>query len=201
MRACMTALRVIGSLLGATLLGLAMLWAVAAILLGRIEPERLRQALALLFAAGFGWTLLQVRPWPRAVLRIAAASLAVVVAFVFAPASNQGRWQPDVARTSTIDIVGNRIVVHNGRNFRWQTETEFREDWKDREYRLSELSDVDLIMSYWGPREYCHSFVSFGFSNGERLAVSVETRKEISEQYSALAGFFRRYELIYIFSD
>ena len=56
-------------------------------------------------------------------------------------------------------------------------------------------------MSYWGPVDYCHTFVSFGFEGGEQLAVSVETRKEVGESYSTWAGFFKRFELIYVFAD
>ena len=42
-----------------------------------------------------------------------------------------------------------------------------------------------------------HIMLSFGF-DGEQVAISIETRKEKGEDYSTLAGFFRRYELYYI---
>jgi hypothetical protein len=45
-----------------------------------------------------------------------------------------------------------------------------------------------------------HIMVSFGFA-GEHVAFSIETRKEKGEPYSATAGFFKRYELIYIVGD
>ena len=44
-------------------------------------------------------------------------------------------------------------------------------------------------------------FLSFSFSDGEHLAISIETRKEKGEAYSTLAGFFRRYELYYVVAD
>lgn len=43
--------------------------------------------------------------------------------------------------------------------------------------------------------------VSFGFQDKEYLAVSIETRKEKGERYSTFAGFFRQYELYYVFAD
>jgi Domain of unknown function (DUF4105) len=43
--------------------------------------------------------------------------------------------------------------------------------------------------------------VSFGFACKDYLAVSIETRKEKSERYSTLAGFFRNYELYYAIAD
>ncbi len=39
------------------------------------------------------------------------------------------------------------------------------------------------------------------FSGGRYVAISVETRRERGEAYSAVAGFFRRYELIYVVAD
>jgi len=43
--------------------------------------------------------------------------------------------------------------------------------------------------------------VSFGFGGKDYVALSVETRKEKSETYSTLAGFFRNYELYYVIAD
>jgi hypothetical protein len=45
-----------------------------------------------------------------------------------------------------------------------------------------------------------HIFLSFGFG-GEHLAISIEVRKERTEQYSSIAGFFRQYELFYVVAD
>ena len=39
------------------------------------------------------------------------------------------------------------------------------------------------------------------FDDGRHLAVSIETRKERGEVYSALRGFFRQYELYYVVAD
>jgi hypothetical protein len=47
--------------------------------------------------------------------------------------------------------------------------------------------------------------VSFQFRDGggsdSYLATSIEARKEVGESYSAVRGFFRQYELIYLFLD
>ncbi|HEY2160250.1 MAG TPA: DUF4105 domain-containing protein, partial [Solirubrobacteraceae bacterium] len=39
------------------------------------------------------------------------------------------------------------------------------------------------------------------FDDGRHLAISIETRKENGETYSALRGFFRQYELYYVVAD
>ena len=45
-----------------------------------------------------------------------------------------------------------------------------------------------------------HTILSFGFA-GEQVAISIEIRKEEGESFSALAGFFRRYELYYVVAE
>jgi hypothetical protein len=45
-----------------------------------------------------------------------------------------------------------------------------------------------------------HTMLSFGFGD-EHLAISIEVRKEKTESYSSLAGFFRQYELVYVVAD
>src|SRR5262249_34736617 len=39
------------------------------------------------------------------------------------------------------------------------------------------------------------------FSNAPPLAISIETRKEKGEEYSAIRGFFRQFELYYVVAD
>ena len=56
-------------------------------------------------------------------------------------------------------------------------------------------------MTYWGTPHMCHTMLTFDFGAGVRLCVSIEARREHGEEYSALAGLFRRYELIYGFAD
>jgi hypothetical protein len=65
---------------------------------------------------------------------------------------------------------------------------------------LRQLDAVDLIAVYWAGDAIAHVMVSFGFA-GDHVAFSIETRKEKGEPYSALAGFFKRYELIFVVGD
>jgi hypothetical protein len=71
----------------------------------------------------------------------------------------------------------------------------------DKTFQLSELRSVDLFLSYWGSPLIAHTIMSFGFEGDEYVAISIETRKEKGEDYSALKGFFKQYELIYIVAD
>jgi hypothetical protein len=60
---------------------------------------------------------------------------------------------------------------------------------------------VDLFVSHWGPTLIAHTIVSWDFADARPLAVSIETRKEKKESYSAVRGFFQQYELVYVAAD
>ena len=111
-------------------------------------------------------------------------------------------WEENVARLPYVTIEGNQVRVHNVRNFDYKTEKEFAVDYYDKTYDLDQLNSVDYVLSYWdGNEAIAHTILSFDFSNGDHLAVSVETRLEKGESQDNLNGFFKQYELIYILAD
>ena len=92
------------------------------------------------------------------------------------------------------------MTVHNIRNFDYRTETDFTPRYYDRTFDLRKLDSVDLVSVYWMGPAIAHLFVTFDFGD-DHLAISIEARKERTEGYSTLGGFFRQYELIYIVGD
>ena len=111
--------------------------------------------------------------------------------------SNDRDWQQDVARLPKAEIEGTSVTLRNIRDFSYRSETEYTPRWSEKTYDLRQLDTLDLIAVYWMGDAIAHIMLSFGFG-GEQVAISIETRKEKGEDYSALAGFFRRYELLYV---
>ena len=93
------------------------------------------------------------------------------------------------------------MTITNVRNFRYRSETDFDERWEERHLDLARLDGLDMFFSHWGSPLIAHTIMSWAFDDGQHLAVSIETRKEKGEVYSAFAGFFRQYELIYVAAD
>jgi hypothetical protein len=114
---------------------------------------------------------------------------------------NDRDWQPDVARAAISERNGSVVTMHDVRDFDYRSETDFDERWETRAYDLDRVLGLDLFVSYWGPTLYAHTILSFDFEDRPPLAVSIETRKEKGESYSAVRGFFRQFELIYVLAD
>jgi hypothetical protein len=114
--------------------------------------------------------------------------------------SNDRAWQPETARLAYATVEGERITLHDIRNFGYRTETDFTPAYYDKTFDLRALDAVDLVASYWMGPEIAHVFLTFGFGR-DHVAISIEARKERGEGYSTVAGFFRQYELYYVVAD
>jgi hypothetical protein len=115
--------------------------------------------------------------------------------------SNDKDWAPEVAHGLTGSLDGDRLTAQNVRNFIWRGETEFTEQWERRTYDLGALQSLDLYLVYWMGPSVAHTIVSFGFQDGRYLDFSIELRRTRNGEYSAIAGFFKTSELIYVGAD
>jgi len=177
------------------------LWEIAALYLSRLLPREWRALTAAIFAAAniLAFVLL---PWPGRVSTAAFAIFAILlILFLRIPASNDRDWQPEVAFTPNAEIDGDIVTIDGVRNFDYRTESEFTPHWERRAYDLRKLDSADIIAVYWTGKAIAHIMLSFGFAGKDYLAVSIEARKEKGARYSTLAGFFRNYELYYVFAD
>jgi hypothetical protein len=199
----LSVLRVAALVVATLIMGLAALWG----------------AFALGYQAPGGWALkgLCVLLWTGLSLatlialwqgRGTPAWLAFIAAFAVLqvwweriPPSNDRLWDDDVAQMTSGKIIGSRIILHNVRNFDWRTDTDYVQRWETRDYDLDRLNSVDMILSYWRGPAIAHMLVSFGFDGGERVVFSVEVRRQKSQRYSEIGGFFKEFGLSVIAAD
>jgi hypothetical protein len=110
-------------------------WGVLAIYFGDSHRSPVQTVLAGAFGLA-GFAAIAGMAIPRWRARIVGAFLAlfvVVLAWWFSLApSNDRVWQPDVARLAYATIDGDRITVHNIRNFDYRTETDFTPAYYDK---------------------------------------------------------------------
>jgi hypothetical protein len=167
---------------------------------------RLSGTLATLAAIGFGLAGLAgaIGIWTGA----ARLPLSFAVLFLgllgwwngMAP-SHDRDWIPELAKLPQIAREGETITVSNLRDFRWRTEADYDQRWETRSYDLARIEGADLFLSYWSGEAIAHLLVSFTFTDSAPLTFSIEVRREQGEEWSALAGFFRSYEMAYVAAD
>ena len=168
------------------------------------RSDLLRTALVAGFALAAMATLtaLFVRRWRLPAVGayvVLCAGLAVLWSSL--EPTNDRDWQTDLAVLAHATIDGDKVTIHNIRNFDYRSETDYTPAYYDKTFDLRELRSLDIVTSYWTGPAIAHVFVSFGFIGDDYLAISIEVRKPKGEGYSTLKGFFRQYELIYVVAD
>jgi Domain of unknown function (DUF4105) len=160
-----------------------------------------RAATAILFVILLVAVVIFLRGRLLKLAAVFAAFAVVALWWLTLTPSNDRPWQPDVAETAWAEINGDDVTVHNVRNCDYRTETDFTTHWETRTVRLSQITGMDLAIMYWGSPWMAHPIVSFRFADALPLCFSIETRKTMGQQYSALRGLYRQYTLIYIVAD
>ena len=116
--------------------------------------------------------------------------------------SNDRSWVNDNERMATADFNGDEVTIRNVRDFNWRSSRDFDERWIDVNINLDKISKIWFVLEYFEPskRQMAHTIMSFETEDGERLACSIEVRREKGERYHPLKGMFRQYELIYVWA-
>jgi hypothetical protein len=182
-------------------LALALAWSAAALWIdgpaARVAAGLLAATALLLPAAAYA----RLRPRWKADALAAAVFGCVLAWWLAIEPRNDRDWQADVARLPRAELKGEVLRFGNLRNFAYRSETNYDERWEARAYDLRRLRGLDISIVYWGSPYIAHTILSWEFEGEPPLAISIETRKEKGESYSALRGFFRQFELYYVVSD
>jgi hypothetical protein len=151
-------------------------------------------AAACLIGLWHGW-------FAAALLAFALAYAALLLWWIGLSPSNDRDWADDVAQTVRGTVDGGRVTLQNVRNFAWRSQTDYTPRWESRSYDLARLRTLDMIVSYWSGRAIAHMLISFGFDDGARVVFSVEIRREKTQSFSEIGGFFKEFELCIIAAD
>lgn len=126
-------------------------------------------------------------------------SLGLLLFYFIYPASNERPWMSSWKKIPVATISKDTLTIHNLRNFKYTTETNFDSNYVTRTYDLSQVQSLDLFVSHWdGMEKIAHTMLSFGFCDGQFLTLSCETRKEWGKKDDLLGGIFKQSHFIYI---
>lgn len=188
----------------ALLIALFTCWGVLALFYFDGLSAGARASLAALFgvlglATAIGIYIRRMRTYLLAIFAVSSGVL--IVCWNNIAPSNSRAWKPGVAVLPHASFDGNRVTVHNIRNFDYRTESDFSVAYYDRTFDLDRLDSVDLFASYWSGPAIAHVMLSFGFRDSPPVAISIERRDERGEDYSTVKGLFKQYELFYVVAD
>ena len=195
------AIRLLATIALSMLVAIGVAWATLALWLDGPQSRTLAGMLVVGLVLVIVLSLALIRPLLRGLAISVLPIVAVALWWSSIPPSNSRDWTPDVARTARATFDGSHVTIQNVRNFNYRSENDYDQRWETRTYDLDRIQGLDLFISFWGPTEIAHTIVSWDFDDGQHLAISIETRKEKGESYSALRGFFRQYELYYVVAD
>ncbi len=198
--AAMKALRFIGWALAWMAAVICAAWAFGALWFD-FPNASLRHSLAVLFLCGAVLALLFLRPRWRAKIGVVLFVAIIAAWWLTLKPRDDRNWQRDVTQTGWAEINGDEVTVHNVRNYDYRTEYDYIPHWETRTVRLSQLTGLDLAITYWGSPWMAHPIVSFRFADALPLCFSIEARKVIGQEFSAIASLYRQAQLIYIVAD
>jgi hypothetical protein len=176
------------------------LWAALAIYY-HVDPPWLRWCVSLAppVVVAVSLALLPILPW---VLVVWLGLLLVTTAWWLSLRAKSDRdWKTGVDVLPDVEIVADTLRIRQFRNFRYTATGDPLPRYEERTFDLTKLSSLDYFLAHWSGPAIAHSFVSFGFDDGQFLVVSVEARLQRTQSYSPLRGMFRSYELIFVLGD
>lgn len=142
------------------------------------------------------------------VMKARLLQLLLVVAVVFAGwwlvqrPSNERRWEPNLDKLPQSSLIGDTVTIQSIRNTEYRSAEDYTTVYYDRTFDLNRIQSVDfIVVPFKNLKAAAHTFVIFGFEGGERVAISVEVRRERGESYSPLRGLLRQCELTYVIAN
>jgi Domain of unknown function (DUF4105) len=181
-------------------LAMLSLWAMAAVYID-VRLSVLRLPLTILYAVILVAILVKYKLHLQSMLLFFGCFCLVLAWWLHLKPTNTADWQADVDRPAWVQLDGDQVIIHNLRNCDYRTETDYSNCWSDRTVNLSDLRGVDLFFTTWGVPWIGHPIVSFWFGDNRHVAFSIEARYKGGQTYSAILGFFRQYELIFVVAE
>jgi Domain of unknown function (DUF4105) len=192
----------VGLVLGWLILLFLHAWATFAIYFANYHHPFARTALPIIYVLVLISLVILVR---RQVLRLLAVFVVfalVILWWICIQPTGRGDYLPPVAVQAYPEFHGDLVTIHNLRNFDYRTRDDYDVRYEDRTYDLRRLKHVDFLINYWdGKRDTAHTALSFGFDNGQYVAVSIEIRGQKGDTYEFLRGLFKQFELFYVIGD
>ncbi len=115
-------------------------------------------------------------------------------------------WKPALTRVASFEeLAPGRYRLPALRDYAFSAGGAETPGWRETDVNAADISEMWFFIEPFAANPlFAHSFLSFVFEDAAEgrtvLSVSIEARMEKGEDYSAIAGALRNYELMYVWS-
>ena len=174
------------------------LWACLALYFTMPGSQWLKILLLILFSLCLPGAFLLSHSFLRGILICVGIFAIILIWWQTIEPTNDKDWAVEVAKISHGTIEDETLTMHHVRNFDYMDDGTPVPQWETRTYDLDHLAGLDIFLSYWASDHIAHTILSWDFGDSEHLAISIETRKDKSQKYSSIKGFFKEFGLSYV---
>lgn len=133
---------------------------------------------------------------------VLASIIIALIVYVSIQPTNTADWSIDQQILPSAEIVNNLVTIENVRNFTYTSTSLYTPAYYRRTYDVDKITSVDYIVEPFGDFSgSAHTFLSFGFEDGNYVSISIEIRKKKGQVFSPLKGLLKQYELVYVVAD
>ena len=128
--------------------------------------------------------------------------LAIVIFMLITNPSLSRNWSPDQFLMPEVSFgEDGKVTIKNIRNINYRTTRDYDLNYYDKEFTLEDVQTAWLAIAPFSGFGAAHAFLSFGFTDGSYLAVSIEVRRKKGRKFDPVKGFFRQFEVMYVLAD
>jgi len=141
------------------------------------------------------------------ILTIALIAAVALLVWLTRKPTNDANWSPDQKVLPYADIAGDMVTIHNIRDFKYASTSNYVPRYYDQSFDLARIRSVDYVFEPFVSRPFtsfrglAHTFLSFGFDDGSYVSISVEVRKKVGQKFSPYKVLYKHYELMYVIAD
>ncbi len=117
-------------------------------------------------------------------------------------ARNDRDWYPYLARTSHVTLEADRFRVAPVSDWTYNAQGPLTQSYGEAAYDISDVRNVWFMLEPQpGSNLAAHTLLLFEFGDDRLLGLTIEARRERSEDYSAVRGAFNTFELSYLWAE
>ncbi len=122
--------------------------------------------------------------------------------YILRQPSLEGNWEAHLQAQPAIKVENDTFYIDQIHDWFYGPDGPIRTETISAEFNFKKVKDVWFFVEpFEGNENIAHTMMVFRFTDNKMVGLTIEARKEVGEEYSALAGMARKFELLYIWAN